>query len=91
MVQKDANESKVEIAENEVTNVIQTAPADTTEYYLEVIYSRAEAPSAASNTNTTTSDGIAHFVGNEKAHNKIIMRIYMALIKSMSSAVRFRL
>ena len=67
---KDANESKVEIAENEVTNVIQTAPADTTEYYLEVIYSRAEAPSAASNTNTTTSDGIAHFVGNEKAHNK---------------------
>lgn len=67
---KDANESKVEIAENEVTNVIQTAPADTTEYYLEVIYSRAEAPSAASNTNTTTSDRIAHFVGNEKAHNK---------------------
>lgn len=67
---KDANESKVEIAENEVTNVIQTAPADTAEYYLEVIYSPAEKPSADSNTNTTTSDGIAHSVGNEKAHNK---------------------
>lgn len=67
---KDANESKVEIAENEVTNVIQTAPADTTEYYLEVIYSPAEDPKADSNTNTTTSDGIAHSVGNEKAHNK---------------------
>lgn len=67
---KDANESKVEIAESEVTNVIQTAPADTTEYYLEVIYSPAEKPSADSNTNTTTSDGIAHSVGNEKAHNK---------------------
>ena len=67
---KDANESKVEIAENEVTNVIQTAPADTTEYYLEVIYSPAEKPSADSNTNTTTSDGIAHSVGDEKAHNK---------------------
>ena len=67
---KDANESKVEIAENEVTNVIQTAPADTTEYYLEVIYSPAEKPSADSNTNTTTRDGIAHSVENEKAHNK---------------------
>lgn len=68
---KDANGSKVEIAKNEVTNVIQTAPADTTEYYLEVIYSPAETPSAASITNTTTtSDGIAHSVGNEKAHNK---------------------
>lgn len=67
---KDANESKVEIAENEVTNVIQTAPADTTEYYLEVIYSPAEKPSADSNTNTTTSGGIAHSVGDEKAHNK---------------------
>lgn len=65
-----ANGSKVEIAEDEVTNVIQTAPADTTEYYLEVIYSPAEKPSADSNTNTTTSDGIAHSVGNEKAHNK---------------------
>ena len=67
---KDANESKVEIAENEVTNVIQTAPADTTEYYLEVIYSPAEKPRADSNTNTTTSGGIAHSVGDEKAHNK---------------------
>ena len=67
---KDANESKVEIAENEVTNVIQTAPADTTEYYLEVIYSPAENPSADSITNTTTSGGIAHSVGDEKAHNK---------------------
>lgn len=67
---KDANESKVEIAENEVTNVIQTAPADTTEYYLEVIYSPAEKPSADSITNTTTSGGIAHSVGDEKAHNK---------------------
>lgn len=67
---KDANgSSKVEIAENEVTHVIQTAPADTTEYYLEVIYT-AENPSTDSNTNTTTSDGIAHSVGNEKAHNK---------------------
>lgn len=67
---KDANGSKVEIAENEVTNVIQTAPADTTEYYLEVIYSPAEKPSADSITNTTTSGGIAHSVGDEKAHNK---------------------
>ena len=67
---KDANESKVEIAESGVTNVIQTAPADTTEYYLEVIYSPAEKPSADSNTNTTTSDEKVHFVGNEKAHNK---------------------
>lgn len=66
--QKDANESKVEIAENEVTNVIQTAPADTTEYYLEVIYSPAEKPSADSNTNTT--DKKVHSVGDEKAHNK---------------------
>ena len=65
-----ANGSKVEIAEDEVTNVIQTAPADTTEYYLEVIYSPAENPSADSNTNTTTSDKKVHFVGNEKAHNK---------------------
>ena len=67
---KDANESKVEIAENEVTNVIRTAPADTTEYYLEVIYSPATESNADSKTNTTTSDGIAHSVGNEKAHNK---------------------
>ena len=67
---KDANGSKVEIAENEVTNVIQTAPADTTEYYLEVIYNPATKSNADSNTNTTTSDGIAHSVGNEKAHNK---------------------
>lgn len=67
---KDANGRKVEIAKNEVTNVIQTAPADTTEYYLEVIYSPAEKPSADSNTNTTTSDRIAHSVGDEKAHNK---------------------
>ena len=68
--QKDANESKVEIKENKVTNVIETAPADTTEYYLEVIYSPAEMPSADSITNTTTSGGIAHSVGDEKAHNK---------------------
>ena len=63
-----ANGSKVEIAEDEVTNVIQTAPADTTEYYLEVIYSPAEKPSADSNTNTT--DKKVHSVGDEKAHNK---------------------
>lgn len=66
----DASGNRVDIAEEDVTNVIQKAPADTTEYYLEVIYSPAKAPSAASNTNTTTSDGIAHSVGNEKAHNK---------------------
>lgn len=66
---KDAKGRKVEIAENEVTNVIQTAPADTTEYYLEVIYSPAETPSADSNTNTT-SDKKVHSVGDEKAHNK---------------------
>lgn len=74
---KDANESKVEIAENEVTNVIQTAPADTTEYYLEVIYSPAEKPSADSKTNTTTtSDGKVHSVGDEKAHNKNNENLY---------------
>ena len=63
-----AKGSKVEIAEDEVTNVIQTAPADTTEYYLEVIYSPAEKPSPDSNTNTT--DKKVHSVGDEKAHNK---------------------
>lgn len=73
---KDANESKVEIKENEVTNVIQTAPADTTEYYLEVIYSPAEKPSANSNTNTTTSDEKVHSVGDEKAHNKNNENLY---------------
>ena len=66
---KDANGSRVKIAENEVTSVIQTAPADTTEYYLEVIYSPVEKPSADSNTNTTTSDEKVHSVGDEKAHN----------------------
>lgn len=74
--QKDANESKVEIKENEVTNVIETAPADTTEYYLEVIYSPAEKPSANSNTNTTTSDEKVHSVGDEKAHNKNNENLY---------------
>lgn len=65
----DASGKRVDI-EEDVTNVIETAPADTTEYYLEVIYKPAEKPSNDSNTNTTTSDGIAHSVGNEKAHNK---------------------
>lgn len=73
---KGANGSKVEIKENEVTNVIQTAPADTTEYYLEVIYSPAEKPSANSNTNTTTSDEKVHSVGDEKAHNKNNENLY---------------
>lgn len=74
---KDANGSKVEIKENEVTNVIETAPADTTEYYLEVIYSPAEKPSADSKTNTTTtSDGKVHSVGDEKAHNKNNENLY---------------
>lgn len=71
-----ANGSKVEIAEDEVTNVIQTAPADTTEYYLEVIYSPAEKPSPDSNTNTTTSDEKVHSVGDEKAHNKNNENLY---------------
>lgn len=66
----DALGKRVDIEEEDVTNVIETAPADTTEYYLEVIYKPAEKPSNDSNTNTTTSDGIAHSVGDEKAHNK---------------------
>ena len=68
----DASGKRVDIAEEDVTNVIETAPADTTEYYLEVIYKPAEKPSTDSNTNTTTtttSGKKVHSVGDEKAHN----------------------
>ena len=67
---KDASGNRVDIAEADVTKEIETAPADSTEYYLEVIYKPVEKPTADSNSNTTTGDKIAHFVGDEKAHNK---------------------
>lgn len=67
---KDASGNRVGIAAADVTKEIEAAPADSTEYYLEVIYKPVEAPTAASNSNTTTGDKIAHFVGDEKAHNK---------------------
>ena len=67
---KDASGNRVDIAEADVTKEIETVPADSTEYYLEVIYKPVEKPTADSNSNTTTGDKIAHFVGDEKAHNK---------------------
>ena len=67
---KDASGNRVDIAAADVTKEIEAAPADSTEYYLEVIYKPVEAPTADSNSNTTTGDKIAHFVGDEKAHNK---------------------
>lgn len=67
---KDASGNRVDIAAADVTKKIEAAPADSTEYYLEVIYKPVEAPTADSNSNTTTGDKIAHFVGDEKAHNK---------------------
>lgn len=67
---KDASGNRVDIAAADVTKEIEAAPADSTEYYLEVIYKPVEEPTADSNSNTTTGDKIAHFVGDEKAHNK---------------------
>ena len=67
---KDALGNRVDIAAADVTKEIEAAPADSTEYYLEVIYKPVEEPTADSNSNTTTGDKIAHFVGDEKAHNK---------------------
>ncbi len=67
---KDASGNRVDIAAANVTKEIEAAPADSTEYYLEVIYKPVEEPTADSNSNTTTGDKIAHFVGDEKAHNK---------------------
>ena len=67
---KDASGNRVDIKAADVTKEIETAPADSTEYYLEVIYKPVEEPTADSNSNTTTGDGKAHFVGDEKAHNK---------------------
>lgn len=67
---KDASGNRVDIAAADVTKEIEVAPADSTEYYLEVIYKPVEEPTADSNSNTTTGDKIAHFVGDEKAHNK---------------------
>ena len=67
---KDASGNRVDIAAADVKKEIETAPADSTEYYLEVIYKPVEEPTADSNSNTTTGDKIAHFVGDEKAHNK---------------------
>ena len=67
---KDASGNRVDIEAADVTKEIETAPADSTEYYLEVIYKPVEKPTADSNSNTTTGDGKAHFVGDEKAHNK---------------------
>ena len=67
---KDASGNRVDIKAADVTKEIETAPADSTEYYLEVIYKPVEKPTADSNSNTTTGDKIAHFVGDEKAHNK---------------------
>ena len=67
---KDASGNRVDIEAADVTKEIETAPADSTEYYLEVIYKPVEKPTVDSNSNTTTGDGKAHFVGDEKAHNK---------------------
>ena len=67
---KDASGNRVDIEAADVTKEIETAPADSTEYYLEVIYKPVEKPTPDSNSNTTTGDGKAHFVGDEKAHNK---------------------
>lgn len=47
-----------------------TTPDDDTEYYLEVTYDPNETSTDASKTNTTTSDGKQHVVGDaEKAYN----------------------
>ena len=67
---KDASGNRVDIAAADVKKEIETAPADSTEYYLEVIYKPVEEPTDDSKSNTTTGDGTAHFVGDEKAHNK---------------------
>lgn len=63
-----------------ITNIqeedMATTPDGDTEYYLEVTYKPNTTSTDDSKKNTTTSDGMQHFVGNEKAYNPNNRNLY---------------
>lgn len=63
-----------------ITNIqeedMATTPDGDTEYYLEVTYKPNTISTDDSKKNTTTSDGMQHFVGDEKAYNPNNRNLY---------------
>lgn len=63
-----------------ITNIqeedMATTPDGDTEYYLEVTYKPNTTSTDDSKKNTTTSDGMQHFVGDEKAYNPNNRNLY---------------
>ena len=63
-----------------ITNIqeedMATTPDGDTEYYVEVTYKPNTTSTDDSKKNTTTSDGMQHFVGDEKAYNPNNRNLY---------------
>lgn len=63
-----------------ITNIqeedMATTPDGDTEYYLEITYKPNTTSTDDSKKNTTTSDGMQHFVGDEKAYNPNNRNLY---------------
>ena len=69
---KDENGNRINIQEEDMA----TTPDGDTEYYLEVTYKPNTTSTDDSKKNTTTSDGMQHFVGDEKAYNPNNRNLY---------------
>lgn len=69
---KDENGNRIDIQEEDMA----TTPDGDTEYYLEVTYKPNTTSTDDSKKNTTTSDGMQHFVGDEKAYNPNNRNLY---------------
>ena len=69
---KDEKGNRINIQEKDMA----TTPDGDTEYYLEVTYKPNTTSTDDSKKNTTTSDGMQHFVGDEKAYNPNNRNLY---------------
>lgn len=69
---KDEKGNRINIQEEDMA----TTPDGDTEYYLEVTYKPNTTSTDDSKKNTTTSDGMQHFVGDEKAYNPNNRNLY---------------
>lgn len=69
---KDEKGNRINIQEEDMA----TTPDGDTEYYLEVTYKPNMTSTDDSKKNTTTSDGMQHFVGDEKAYNPNNRNLY---------------
>lgn len=69
---KDEKGNRINIQEEDMA----TTPDGDTEYYLEVTYKPNTTSTDDSKKNITTSDGMQHFVGDEKAYNPNNRNLY---------------